>query len=70
MEQYKQNWTGNGEWKYQCAELEESYAEFVKSKEAVDLEYIADHEEYLKELNEYNEKKEKEGETLEMVTIN
>jgi hypothetical protein len=32
---------------YQCAELEESYVEFVKSKEAVYVEYIDDLENIL-----------------------
>ena len=36
METYKQNWSGEGEWKYQCAELEDRYAAFVTQKQDSD----------------------------------
>lgn len=42
----------------------------MKSKEAEDQEFKADHQEYLQALNEYNEKKAEAGEATEMVAIN
>jgi len=31
MIKYKEEWEGDGEWKYQDADLESKYAEFVDS---------------------------------------
>ena len=31
MIKYKENWEGDGEWKYQDGDLESKYAEFVIS---------------------------------------
>lgn len=36
MESYKQSWSGEGEWKYQCKELEDRYAAFVIDKQDSD----------------------------------
>lgn len=39
MIKYKEEWEGDGEWKYQDADLESKYAEFVVSQRAQDKEY-------------------------------
>lgn len=70
---YKAKWSegGNGEWKYQDADLESRYAEFVRTRRADDGGYKADEEAYRVALDEYNQNKKEQGEeTIEMHAIN
>tara|TARA_B110001450_G_scaffold191086_1_gene179245 strand:+ start:868 stop:1080 length:213 start_codon:yes stop_codon:yes gene_type:complete len=70
MDTYKQNWAGEGEWKYQNAELEERYAAFVVQKQEQDQVHQEAKREYLEKKNEFDAERKANGDDVEMTGIN
>lgn len=68
MDEYKRNWQGEGRWKYQDAELEERYTNFVKQRQAEDSEYKESEAEYQRAKAEFDANKKEEE--VEMQAIN
>jgi len=51
MDEYKRNFQGFCEWKFQDAELETGYADFVENQKASDMTLQADLREYEGRIN-------------------